>query len=177
MFNLKSTLVALGYAACAHRNQSRKYTEEPYLNHLVEVSTLLQNHGAPDYVVQAGLLHDILEDTVVTADELYGMFDSSIVGLVLEVTDVSKPTDGNRAVRKEIDRKHLAKTSKWGATIKLADMISNTKSIVYHDRNFAKVYLREKELTLPLLAHGDAELFKLANYWLERGKAALNVCA
>lgn len=159
--------VAYGFVMCAHRLQPRKYTREPYLNHLTEVATALVKANAPAHVVQAAFLHDVLEDTDVTEEELRQWFHEDVVTLVLEVTDVSKPEDGNRKVRKEIDRQHLAKTSDWGASIKLADLISNTKSIAAHDPNFAKVYLAEKERVLPLLKHGHSYLFNLATETLE----------
>ena len=76
--------------------------------------------------------------------------------------DVSRPKDGNRAVRKAKDRAHLARASAEGKSIKLADLVSNTRSIVAHDPNFSVVYLREKRALLPFLTEGDAGLFALA---------------
>ena len=64
--------------------------------------------------------------------------------LVDDLTDVSKPQDGNRATRKELDRQHTAKASPDAKTIKLADLISNSRSIMKDDPNFAKVYMKEK---------------------------------
>jgi hypothetical protein len=71
---------------------------------------------------------------------------SMIADLVLEVTDVSRPEHGNRAVRKAIDRQYLAGASWQGQMIKCADMLSNTKDIVAHDLRFARVYVPEKKL-------------------------------
>ena len=51
------------------------------------------------------------------------VFGDAITDLVLEVTDVSRPSDGKRAARKEEDREHLARSSAGGATIKLGDLI------------------------------------------------------
>lgn len=164
-----------GYAACAHRKQVRKYTGEPYYNHLAEVGQILSNFHMPAMVIQAGILHDILEDTDVTEADLRKEFGDALTELVLEVTDIAKPEDGNRTVRKQIEREHLAKTSGWGANIKLADLISNTKSIVTHDPKFAKIYLAEKEKILPLLKHGDPELHALATFHLIKAKAELSL--
>jgi hypothetical protein len=79
------------------------------------------------------------------------------------LTDVSKPTDGNRAKRKNMDREHIAKASLQAKTIKLADLIDNTRSIVEHDPKFAKVYLTEKALLLEVLREGDSFLWSMAH--------------
>jgi hypothetical protein len=70
--------------------------------------------------------------------------------------------DGNRAVRKAIDREHLAKASPAAKTIKLADLISNSRSILQHDPKFAAVYLAEKRLLLEVLKDGDPTLWSQA---------------
>lgn len=59
-------------------------------------------------------------------------------------------------------------------TIKLADLISNTKSIVEHDKNFARIYIKEKELLLEVLADGDENLYKFAKELVENAKKELN---
>ena len=78
------------------------------------------------------------------------------------LTDVSKLEDGNRATRKSLDRAHIANASPDAMTIKLADLISNTASIMEYDANFAKVYLKEKKLLLEVLTKGNDELMKIA---------------
>jgi hypothetical protein len=82
--------------------------------------------------------------------------------LVEQLTDVSRPEDGNRAKRKAIDRAHTAKASPEAKTIKLADLIDNTRSIVELDPGFAKIYLVEKVLLLEVLQEGDAGLWEMA---------------
>ena len=149
---------AIGFASCAHRKQKRKYTGEPYMVHCLEVAQIIKSYTDEVDMVVAAVMHDVLEDTDVTVEEMRAVFGDLVTNLVLEVTDVSKPSDGNRAVRKQIDRDHLAKSSVWGANIKLADLISNTGSIAKYDPDFAKVYLREKQLVLPLLKHGQPNL-------------------
>jgi (p)ppGpp synthase/HD superfamily hydrolase len=155
-------VVALGYAACAHRNQRRKYTGELYVSHCASVARTVAECGAAPEVIAAAMLHDVLEDTEVTAEELRTVFGDRVTALVLEVTDISCPSDGNRAARKAIDRAHLAKSSPDGATIKLADLIDNTASIVEHDKGFARLYLEEKGLVLEHLKHGNPELWARA---------------
>ena len=74
-----------------------------------------------------------------------------------------RPQDGNRATRKELDRQHTAKASPDAKTVKLADLISNGKSIIKDDPNFAKVFMKEKAALLEVLTEGDAILFKEAS--------------
>ncbi len=148
---------AATFARRAHEsvNQKRKYSGEPYFVHCAEVADLLIEHAAaPCEVVAAALLHDVVEDTPVTNEQIRELFGDWVADLVSEVTDVSKPGDGNRATRKAIDRQHLAKASYWGATIKYADLIANTRDIVKQDSGFARVYLEEKYLLLLSMKQG-----------------------
>lgn len=85
-----------------------------------------------------------------------------VTSMVSGLTDVSKPEDGNRATRKAIDRLHIAKQSKMVQTIKCADLISNTASIVEHDPKFAEVYLEEARQLLSAMSEADDELWNIA---------------
>src|SRR5262245_5507236 len=114
---------ARAMATRAHAKQVRKYTAEPYIVHPEEVARIVAEAGLPPAVVAAAWLHDVIEDCGVTADEIAAEVSPEVARLVLEVTDVSKPTDGTRAVRKRLDRDHLATASPEGQSIKLADLI------------------------------------------------------
>ena len=149
---------ALEFARRAHDGQKRKYTGTPYIAHAIEVSSILAMFGQPDNVVVAGLLHDTIEDCGVTADDLSLNFGEQVAQLVLEVTDISRPQDGNRAARKKIDRDHLSSASIGGQNIKCADLISNTRTIVDFDNSFAAVYLVEKRETLEVLTKASRAL-------------------
>jgi len=150
------------FAKKAHGNQKRKYTFEPYITHPKNVFRMVRE-ATDDITVQAAaLLHDVLEDTDISESQIQNLFGPVTLNFVLEVTDISKPEDGNRAIRKAIDREHLSKTTWGGATIKLADIIDNSISIIWHDPKFAKIYMKEKALLLKVLKHGDAVLFKKA---------------
>ena len=167
---------ALEFATKAHEGQVRKYTYEPYINHPVEVMKIVQS-VVPEYIAMhcAALLHDVQEDCGVTNDEITNKFGNWIAALVDDLSDVSKPEDGNRSVRKEIDRKHTAQAYSEAKTIKLADLISNTKSIVEHDKEFAKVYIKEKELLLEVLTEGDPTLYAQAKALVEKAKEELGI--
>jgi (p)ppGpp synthase/HD superfamily hydrolase len=109
-------------------------------------------------MVAAAWLHDVVEDTGCTFNDIHMGFGIDIATLVGWLTDVSKPEDGPRWYRKKLDREHTAAAPAEAQTIKLADLISNTKSIMAHDEKFAKVYLEEKRLLLDVMTRGDAGL-------------------
>lgn len=160
-----------------HAQQVRKYTGEPYFRHCVEVAELVcKAPGVRPEVIAAALLHDTLEDTDVGEAGLrsrLGLNGARVVSLVKQVTDVSRPHDGNRAVRKAKDLAHLKRATPWGQTIKYADMISNTRSIAEHDRGFARVYLPEKRAILEALVSGDRGLRRQAMDVLRKAEGDL----
>src|SRR5437870_13170762 len=82
-------LKAVAFAAEKHRGQRRKDAKaSPYINHPIALASLLREHGIDDIVVLcAALLHDTIEDTETTAEELRREFGPEITGVVLEVTD------------------------------------------------------------------------------------------
>ena len=158
---------ALDFATKAHGEQVRKYTGEPYTNHLVEVMNIVRTVKSDDSMLAAALLHDTIEDTSVTEADVKKEFGDRIAQLVVELTDISKPEDGNRATRKAMDRDKLAKVSDDAQTIKLADLISNGKDIAINDPKFAKVFLNEKRQLLEVLDRGDPALMKKAKIILD----------
>jgi len=150
---------AYNFAKQFHQGQKRKYTGEDYIHHPVEVANIVHSITKDCNMMCAAMLHDVLEDTTATHKDFinWGM-GFIIYPLVVELTDVSKPSDGNRKFRKNLDLEHLAKSTVDAATIKLADLISNSKSIMEHDLKFAKVYMNEKRELLKVLQHGNRYL-------------------
>lgn len=162
---------AIEIATRAHAGQVRKYTGEPYIVHPFGVAGLVRSVTDDEDMICAALLHDVVEDTPIEHKLIYGLFGNR-VGLMVEgLTDISVPEDGNRAMRKGIDRKHTAEQSPDTHTIKLADLIDNTKTITECDHSFAKVYMKEKELLLDVLKDGDQQLWALARETIDRWKA------
>lgn len=159
---------AKNFAEKAHASQVRKYSGEPYAVHLREVAGYCIEVGCRDEVVAAAWLHDAKEDQGVMGDELVVLFGQDVADLVEMVTDQSRLEDGNREARKTIDREHIGSGSPEGKTIKLADLISNTKSIVTRDPHFAVTYMREKRLLMPLLTEGNQTLYRRALELLEQ---------
>ena len=152
----------LKFATKAHGNQKRKYTGEPYIVHPIAVSEIVQTVPHTDEMVAAALLHDVVEDTPVTIQEIETKFGSKVADLVGWLTDISRPEDGNRKTRKALDRDHSASAPAEAQTIKLADLIDNTKSIERYDPGFYQVYRQEKIALLDVLTKGDIALRKIA---------------
>ena len=165
------------FSVGAHQavGQRRKYTNEPYFFHPADVAGIVKSVGGTPGMIAAAYLHDCVEDTQVDMWTIDRMFGHYIGDLVSGLTDVSKPEDGNRAKRKEIDRYHTAMQSAECKTIKLADIISNSKSICEHDKDFARVYIKEKELLLEVLTEGDPSLYAQAQQIVKDAKKELGI--
>ncbi|UXZ68665.1 HD domain-containing protein [Burkholderia contaminans] len=150
-------------AAHAAIGQTRKYTGEPYIAHPERVASLVASVTSNEAAIAAAYLHDVVEDTKVSLAVVREEFGDAVARFVEELTDVSKPEDGNREARKAIDRAHTAKASATAKTIKLADLIDNSRNIVAHDPDFARVYMPEKRLLLGVLYEGSPVLWHKAN--------------
>ena len=127
---VQGVLTATRFAAEKHARQRRKgIAAEPYINHLIEVAQLVSSalmESDTDLVI-AALLHDTVEDAGVTVEELTERFGSDVAGLVSEVTDdKSLPKEE----RKLLQAVNAPKKSPRAQTIKLADKISNLRSIL-----------------------------------------------
>lgn len=147
-------------AAHAAVGQIRRYTGEPYIVHPEEVLSILQTVEHYKEQAAAALLHDVLEDTKVGRELILQFFGPDVTKLVEELTDVSRPEDGNRATRKALDRAHIAQASPRAKTIKLADCLSNAKNVIQYDPQFATVFIPEIELLWPDLRDGDQFLWR-----------------
>jgi len=158
------------FATAAHAAvaQLRKYTNEPYIVHPAEVASIVSSVPHTEEQIAAAWLHDVVEDTGVTIEIIRAEFGEKVADLVGWLTDVSRPEQGNRATRKAIDRAHTAMAPAEAQTVKLADLISNTRTIVEHDATFARVYMEEKRLLLEVLTKGDPVLLGIARSNLEK---------
>jgi guanosine-3',5'-bis(diphosphate) 3'-pyrophosphohydrolase len=156
------------FATAAHAavGQVRKYTFEPYIVHPAEVAKIVRDAGGSEAMVAAAWLHDTVEDTGVTIETIRAEFGVEVAELVGWLTDVSRPEHGNRAHRKALDRAHSAAAPAEAQTVKLADLIANTRSIMAHDKAFAKTYLEEKRLLLAVMTKGDATLMAEARKFI-----------
>ena len=123
-------LRAAQFAAEKHRHQRRKDAHaSPYINHPIELANVLANEGGvhdPD-VLCAALLHDTIEDTQTTAEELRAIFGDTITGIVLEVTDDKLLSKEDR---KRLQIEHAPHVSHQAKLVKLADKICNLRDII-----------------------------------------------
>jgi len=122
---------AAGFAAWKHQGQMRKGEGEiPYVHHPIEVTAILAEiGGVTDIdVLQAGLLHDTIEDTETLGDELETHFGSRVCDIVLEVTDDKSLA---KADRKAMQVEHARQLSNDAQSLKLADKISNVYDVAF----------------------------------------------
>jgi GTP diphosphokinase / guanosine-3',5'-bis(diphosphate) 3'-diphosphatase len=122
-------LAASAFAAHKHRNQRRKGADaSPYINHPIAVANVLANEaGITDAnILAAALLHDTIEDTDTTAQELEAEFGRGIAAIVAEVTDDKSLS---KLERKRLQIEHAATISKPAKLVKLADKICNVRDM------------------------------------------------
>jgi guanosine-3',5'-bis(diphosphate) 3'-pyrophosphohydrolase len=122
-------LDALEFAAHKHRDQRRKNLEaSPYINHPIGLATVLWNEGGVEKpaVIAAALLHDTIEDTDTTLEELRERFGPGIASIVEELTD-DKTLEKDE--RKQLQVTHAPTLSREAKLVKLADKISNLRDM------------------------------------------------
>ncbi|MFK5893155.1 MAG: HD domain-containing protein [Pseudomonadota bacterium] len=157
--NDRAILKALAFAKKSHKGQKRRYSGNDYVEHPIRVCNLVaRTDGCTVDMCISALLHDVVEDTGITINDIELNFGIDVACIVGWLTDVSKLSDGNRVVRKEIDRLHSEKSPPEAQTIKLADLIDNSESIIKRDSNFAKVFMPEMDKLTMSLRKGDADL-------------------
>lgn len=154
------TFARRNHAACGH---VRRYTKHPYIVHPGAVVSLVKTVPHTKQMVAAAWLHDTVEDCPhVTLDLIRYNFGAGVSDLVEMLTDVSTLKDGNRTVRKRIDREHTALASPPAQTIKAADLIDNSISIIKYDPNFAKIFMNEMVATVEVLTEADLIMLEAA---------------
>jgi hypothetical protein len=119
------------YATSAHPriNHGPKFVAQPYQAHLEAVARIVRKHDASDTTLAAAWLHDALEDTPATLNELRAEFGAEVAQLLHELLIVSLPSQGSRAERLQIDCAHLARASAPAKLIKLADLIEDCQHV------------------------------------------------
>lgn len=155
---------ASNFAMERHAGQVRKYTGAPYWTHCLAVATQVELWGGTPEMIAAAYLHDTIEDTETSDDEIRQLFGDVVASLVVELTDEYTPgryPDMNREARKAAEAVRIATISLEARVIKLADMADNTATIEQHDPGFARVYLREKARVYSLIGNS-------LNEWRDR---------
>ena len=144
----------------------RKYVKDRYIVHPIRVMETCREFTNDMSILAAAILHDVLEDTPVTRDEL-GQFLLSVMApdaahrtllFVIELTDVFVKKDYprmNRTLRKENERKRLSNISSEAQTIKYADIFDNASDIFLNDPDFAPRFLKEGKLAIEQMTQGN----------------------
>lgn len=167
---------ALKFAGKAHKDQLRKYHQEPFIEHPKRVAELVRSVPHNADMICAAYLHDVVEDTPVSIQEIEMSFSKKVAHLVHELTDEftnEKYPHLNRRVRKKKEVVRQSGISQQAKTIKLADVIDNTRDIVKNNKNFAGRYVPEMDALVQVLEGGDPELLKMARKEVESGKLEL----
>ena len=129
--NLTALLTSVHFAADKHRDQRRKSREAcPFINHPIEVAEILSRVGGVTDLatLQAAILHDTIEDTQTTGEELEARFGAEVRRLVEEVTDDQRLP---KAERKRLQIEHAPDLSPKAKLIKIADKISNVRDVTH----------------------------------------------
>jgi len=127
----KTILETAHYAAIKHKNQRRKNKEkDPYINHPLEVAKLIQTVGKcnDENILKAALLHDVVEDTDVSIEEIQQEFGPVVASIVKEVTNDQSLKKWDKKL-KQMEKAN--KISQSAQIVKLADKLSNLSSLVY----------------------------------------------
>ena len=168
------------FADQSHGDQMRKYSAEKYIVHPIRVMEICKEYDDSLPVLAAALLHDVLEDTNITEQEMLSFLLSVMdpkdadetLQLVKELTDVyvkSAYPQWNRIQRKQKERERIADTSAKSHTIKYADIIDNTREITVKDPAFAPRYLKECFDILMVADKGNDALYKIARQEVRKG--------
>ncbi len=163
-----STLIgnALTLANSAHKGQVRKWTNEPYVVHPIAVFELLQSIGITnEHILAAALLHDVVEDTDVELQQIEEHYGTLVCRMVEDLTDVYTTEafqNIRRKERKMLECYRLSKVNANSKSIKLADLIDNTKSIIVYGGGFAHIYIGEMRELLQALQGGHPTLMEMA---------------
>lgn len=160
------------YTDNAHGNQLRKYSSERYIVHPIEVMKICSHYTDNTVILCAALLHDVLEDTETSKEEVYSFLSTILnekeakqtIGIVVELTDVYTKDaypQFNRKIRKEKEHQRLSQISSEAQTIKYADLISNSVNIVQHDSDFGPKFLTEAHDLMQKINKGNEALYIL----------------
>jgi guanosine-3',5'-bis(diphosphate) 3'-pyrophosphohydrolase len=127
---MKELIDAILFAAGSHAGQLRKDCVTPYINHPIEVMHLLVYTGGIEdpEILMAAVLHDVIEDTSSTAEDIAERFGRNVASIVLELTDdVTLPKEK----RKQLQLQHAQKLSHAAKLIRISDKICNVYDMLY----------------------------------------------
>jgi len=181
-FNDSTALLlnAIRFSAYKHRDQRRKdVPRSPYINHPIDVvSTLWEIGGIHDSAtLLAAVLHDTIEDTETTPDEIRDLFGEEVLSLVLEVTD-DKNLPKQR--RKQLQIESAPYISRKAKLIKLADKICNLRDLIQSPPHRWSLKRKQEyalwsEKVVAGLRGSNVALEEKYDAYLQEGKQALGI--
>ena len=153
---------AAHFARNAHADQKRKYDGRDYIVHPGRVAGMVALHPDSSATwVAAAYLHDVLEDTDTTVEQLRRLFLPEVVRIVVELTNTE---EGNRAERKRLSNARLAHASHAAQIIKLLDREDNLTDLYFQshvvgvEEGFLRLYTMESKLLVKAIGHADEEI-------------------
>jgi len=178
MTDLQDFLRAAAFAARKHRLQKRKDAEaSPYINHPIEVAAILAEEGGvtDPVTLVAAVLHDTLEDTETTPEELATTFSPTIRDLVQELTDDKRLPKAERKARQVAGAPPLSDRAKL---IRIADKIANVRDVTHHppahsDLARRRAYLDWTEHVVAGCRGANPRLDAICDHVLREGRAVL----
>lgn len=170
----------------AHKDQRRKFADEPYVAHLERVMGICRDYLPQIDVLSAALMHDLLEDTEVKREQIRIFLEplvnaseaARILMLVEELTDVythDRYPSWNRRKRKTKEAERISHTSADAQTIKYADIIDNCQDILNSDPDFAWKFLHECRQLIQVMTKGNQQLRLVARDMVEKQLQAAQV--
>lgn len=121
---------AINFAAEKHAGQTRSGSDTPYINHPLRVMEIVSHSDSNESTLIAAVLHDVVEDTETTYEELREFLPEYIVSTIIELTD---PPGLPKAERRGLQVKRLRNGSTTAKQIKIADKISNCEDLLYKE--------------------------------------------
>lgn len=163
------------FAEKAHGEQKRKFTGEKFIRHPERVAGIVDQYTSDTALLAAALLHDVLEDTTTTSEDLkiflHRIMHQDLAAkthrLVVDLTDIYVKSDYpqlNRKKRKQKEAERMKTSLPDAQTIKFADIIDNALDIVKNDKDFARIYLNECRLLLSMMDKGNPNLRQKATH-------------
>ncbi len=172
--------VVYDFASYWHRNQKRKYSKEPYVNHLAAVANTIWTFTRSSPLVAVALCHDLFEDTDCEEEVLRKALQEAgytseevgyIIRLVWHLTDQFTKEDFpelNRKERMALEVERLSTIHPDAQTVKYADILDNQPDIAKNDPHFSIVFTREAKAKMKVMDKGLPELRELVNEVINR---------
>jgi len=144
------------FACDRHKNQIRKFTGDPYITHPETVASIVHGYTSEPVITIAAILHDVVEDTNTTIEDITELFGYHVSDLVRELT-IPKEHKKDPESKKEYLVKCINQMSSEALLIKLVDRLHNISGLLYEnvDNNFIERYVNE---TIYILDSIDREL-------------------